>query len=261
MMATLPSRSFDLGRVLSTGFNTLFKNAVPFLTVSLVLAGLPGFALEYWMRGVSPEDPDLDFVLSWQFWGPIVGGILVMFIASAVLQGTLIGATIRHLSGRPVDIGQSVSGALARIVPIILLSILVGLAITLGFLALIVPGVIVYLMFIVSVPAMMAEGRGVTDSMSRSVDLTKGFKGMIFLLAIILLMVGGGVSGVFSALFDRIAMGSAGTGADRIIYSLGTMFGQTVISAISAVVVGALYVELRTVKEGASTEAMAEVFA
>ena len=64
-----------------------------------------------------------------------------------------------------------------------------------------------------------------------------------------------------TALFDRIAQGSVDAGTDRIIFSLGTMLGQTMITAISATVVGALYVELRTVKEGASTEAMAEVFA
>jgi hypothetical protein len=97
--------------------------------------------------------------------------------------------------------------------------------------------------------------------MSRSADLTKGFKGMIFLLAIIMVMVGGGVSSVFTAVFDRSALGSAGTGMDRIIYALGTMSGQTLATAIGATIVGALYVELRTVKEGASTEAMAEVFA
>ena len=263
-MATLPSRSFDLGRVLSTGFGTLFKNAVPFLAVSLVLAGLPGFFFEYWMRGavdLFQGEPDLDFVLSWQFWGPILASILATFVASAVLQGTLIGATVRHLSGRPAHIGQSIAGALARIVPIILLSILVGLAIMFGLLLLIVPGIILYLMFIVSVPAMMAEGRGVTDSMSRSADLTKGFKGMIFLLAVVLLMLGGGVSAVCSAIFGRIAEVSGDLAMDRITLSLGTLVNQTVVTAISAVVVGALYVELRTVKEGASTEAMAEVFA
>lgn len=260
-MATLPSRSFDLGRVLSTGFGALFNNALPFLAVSLVLAGIPGFAFEYWLRSADLENPDLEFVLSWQFWGPVVASILASFVASAVLQGTLIGATVRHLGGRPAHIGQSVAGALARIVPIVLLSILVGLAIVFGLLLLIVPGVIFYLMFIVSVPAMMAEGRGVTDSMSRSASLTKGFKGMIFLLAIILLMVGGGVSSVCTALFARIAEASGDAAADRIILSLGTMLGQTIITAIGAVIVGALYVELRTVKEGASTEAMAEVFA
>jgi hypothetical protein len=38
------------------------------------------------------------------------------------------------------------------------------------------------------------------------------------------------------------------------------MLTQAVSTAISAVIAGALYVELRTLKEGASTEAIAEVF-
>jgi hypothetical protein len=204
-MATIPSRNFDLGRVLSTGFGALARNAVPFLAVALLLAGLPGFAFEYWFQRGNSGAPDLDFVLSWGFWGPFLGSILATIVAGAVLQAALIAATVRQLSGRPVDIGQSVSAALSRIVPIILLSLLVGLAIMVGLLLLIVPGIIFYLMYIVAVPAMMAEGRGVTDSMRRSAELTKGHKGMIFLLAIILLMVAGGVSAVFTAMFQRIA--------------------------------------------------------
>lgn len=259
-MATMPSRSFDLGRVLSTGFAALAKNAVPFFAVSLVLAGLPGFATEYWLQGARFDNPDLDFVLSWQFWGPIIGGILVGFVASAVLQAALIAATVRHLSGRPVDIGQSVSAALSRIVPIILLSLLLGLVITFGLLLLIVPGIIFYMMYIVSVPAMMAEGRGVTDSMSRSAALTKGSRLMIFLLAIILLLVAGGISSICTAFFGRFAEASGEAATGQIMLALGAMVAQAITTAISAVVVAALYVEPRTNKEGASTETIAAVF-
>ena len=83
---------------------------MPFLTVAFVLSGLPAFALEYWLRGAMVGEPELDFVLSWQFWGPILGGILVTLRRERGVQGTLIAATIRHLSGRPVDIGHSVYG-------------------------------------------------------------------------------------------------------------------------------------------------------
>lgn len=262
MMATTAPQTIDLGRVLSTGFNALFKNAVPFLGVSLVLAGLPGFMVQYWMSGlgIGFDNPDPSVVLSWQFWGPILAGAVVGLIATALLQGTLIGATVRHLSGRPVDIGQSVSAALARVLAIILLSLLVGLAIGFGLLLLIVPGIIFYLMYIVAVPVMMAEGRGVTASMSRSAELTKGSRPMIFLLAVIIVMLSGGVNALCNAIFLRIADVSGDAPVDRITLSLGALLNQTVVTAVGAVLIAALYVELRRVREGATTEGIADIF-
>lgn len=268
-MATIPSRSFDLGRVLSTGFNALFKNAVPFFGVSLILAGIPGFMINYWLLSAAGgvvlapgefNEASLNYMLSWQFWGPILVGGLVAFLATALLQGTLIGATVRHLSGRPVDIGQSVSSALGRVIPIILLSLLVGLVIMFGLILLIVPGIIFYLMYIVSVPVMMAEGQGISASMSRSAELTKGSRPMIFLLAIVMVMISGGVSAVCNAIFVRLAEVSGGAAADVITLSVGTLVEQTIVTAISAVLIAALYVELRAVKEGATTEGIADVF-
>jgi hypothetical protein len=259
-MATAPVASIDLGRVLSTGFNALLRNAVPFLVVAFILSGLPAFVLEYSLLGAGTE-PSLEFVISAQFWGPILASVLIGVVTGALLQGTLVGATVRHLSGRPAHIGQSVTGALARIVPIILLSLLVGLCIVLGLLLLVVPGVILYLMFIVAVPVMMAEGRGVTASMSRSAELTKGSRPMIFLLAIIMLMVSGGVQAVFNALFVRLTEVSGDAAMDRIMLSLSATVSQAIVAAISAALVAALYVELRNVKEGATTEAIADVFA
>lgn len=259
-MATAPAASIDLGRVLSTGFNALLRNAVPFLVVAFILSGLPAFILEYWLLSAGPAASP-EFVLSTQFWGPILASILIGVVTGALLQGTLIGATVRHLSGRPAHIGQSVTGALARIFPIVLLSLLVGLCIVFGLLLLIVPGVIFYLMFIVAVPVMMAEGRGITASMSRSAELTKGSRPMIFLLAIIMLMVSGGVNSVCGAIFLRLTEVSGDEAMDRIMLSLSATVGQAIIAAFSAAMVAALYVELRNVREGATTEGIADVFA
>ncbi|MGE3397564.1 MAG: YciC family protein [Sphingomonas sp.] len=246
--------------MLSRGFNALLKNAVPFLAVALLLAGIPSFVAQYWLLGIEFDNPALEFLLSWQFWGPILGGVLIGFVANAVLQGTLIGATVQHLGGRQVQIGQSVATALARALSIIILSLIVALCVGFGLLALIVPGVILYLMFSVAVPAMVAERRGIFDSMSRSASLTKGSRSMILLLVFILLVFGGAVSAVFSSLFTRLAASFGDAAADRIILSLGGMIGDMIVAALGAVMIASLYVELRALKEGASADIIADVF-
>lgn len=262
-MATTPARSLDLGRVLSTGFSALFNNAVPFLAVSAVLAGIPGFIFSYWMLGVATADtpPSVEYIMSRQFWGPILGGAVAWVVSSALLQGTLISATVRHLSGRPAHIEQSVAGALARVVSIILLSLLVAVVVGFGFLLLIVPGVIFYLMYVVAVPVMMAEGRGITESMSRSAELTKGSRPMIFLLVIVMGMVTSGGSAVSNAIFARLIEVGGDAGMDRITMAIGTLVEQTAATAVGAVLIAALYVELRAIKEGATPEGISDVFA
>jgi Ni/Fe-hydrogenase subunit HybB-like protein len=63
-----------------------------------------------------------------------------------------------------------------------------------GAVALIVPGVLLALMWSLAVPAKVLENRGVTDAMSRSSDLTKGDRGRIFVIWLLLIVLGIGVS-------------------------------------------------------------------
>lgn len=260
-MATAPEQKLDIGRVLSLGFGVLSKNAVPFFGLALILAGLPGAYFQYWLLSVAGgEPPSLQTVTTMTFWWPIIGSILVGFLSYALLQGALIGATVQQLSGRPVDLGRNVGGALARIVPIILVSLLTALCVGFGLILLIVPGVIIYLVLIVSVPAMVAERRGVLDSMSRSGDLTRGFRPMIFLFAVILGIFNSMVSPLFEAIF-RALSNALGPAAPAIyVLSAGAGVASALTGAIGAVMTAALYLELRRLKEGTSAESLADVF-
>jgi hypothetical protein len=60
------------------------------------------------------------------------------------------------------------------VLPLLGLSLLVGVGLGLGFLLLVVPGVILWTRWSVAVPALVLEGRGVTGSMRRSWELVGG---------------------------------------------------------------------------------------
>lgn len=259
-MATAPAQqTFDLGRVFTNAFDVLGKHAPTFLGLAFVLAGIPGFILQMWLLRTAQAAPDVAYIMSAAFWLPVLAGILVGIFTAALLQASLIGATVRHLGGRPIELGQSIALALGRIVPLILLSILVGIAVVFGLMLLIVPGVILYLMFIVAVPAMIAERRGITDSMSRSAELTKGSRPMIFLLAIVIFVGGAIFASLVGAIFGMFA-GDPFNPASIIVLAVGSALSDTLIAAVSAVLVASLYVELRTIKEGVSVDHMVEVF-
>ena len=251
-MASAPVKSIDLGNVINKAVDVLSKNAVGFLAVGLVLGGLPSFLMQYVVMGI---------IMSGGGSGAAILGVLVsvlvMVVTGALLQGVLLRSAILHLGGRPADIGGSVSAGLGMILPIIGLSIIIGLAVAFGFLLLVVPGVILYVMFSVAIPVLVNERKDIIASISRSVELTAGSRWIIFALIVILFVLSW-IIGMILGLLGGIFTAALGLAAGMAVT---TALSAAVSSAINAATISSLYVELRTVKEGATTDGLAQVFA
>jgi len=140
---------------------------------------------------------------------------------------------------------------LRRLLPVLGTSLLVGLAIVVGLVALVVPGVILMCGLAVAAPAAVVERTSGTSAMGRSWSLTKGSKGSIFLAYLLYGLFGGLVSFALT-----LGIGDASLGA-----SLASRALQLVIQVGWSSVFGAvLYYDLRVAKEGASVEDIAHVF-
>ena len=239
--------NIDIGHVLSRGFETIGQNFLAFAGLSVVLGGIPTFASSYLAGSSTGEN-----FLSWSGGGMLFLAILVQMVASGLLQMVIVRSSILTLGGRDADVGGSVAAALALLLPLIGLSILTGLVILIGLVLLIVPGIIAYVALIVATPVLVEERRGVIDCMERSAALTKGSRWRIFLLLLILgvayLAFAGGL-GAATLAMEASPLVSVADAAIAIVSTL-------VMSAMTA----ALYVELRTVKEGATTEGLAAIF-
>lgn len=252
MASAPPDAKVDVGSVLGRGFGALAVNFLPFLAISLVLVGVPAFAVQYWgSRNAGVMNPGFAWV---------GGGLLVSLVTSALLQGVLVRSTILHLGRRDPAPGASALLALRLLPALIGLSLLLGLVVGLGFLLLIVPGVIIYCATAVAVPALIEERCGVYESIERSRALTRGTRWQVFGLVaiywisamIIQAMVGLVRTALFGVAEPAIADPAIAGIAEAISASLSTM--------IIAVVTAALYVELREVKEGATINELANVF-
>ncbi len=241
----------DIGRVLNNTFGVISRNPVVFLGLSLLIVGLPNAAMQL-IQG----SPDAIAGAAGAFASPTfiltsVIGFFVFLFLSVVLQATLIVATLNDLGNREINLGDCISQAIRKFLPLLGLGILFGLGIFLGMLLLIVPGVILYLMWIVAAPVMMAEDKGIIDSFKRSAELTSGSKGMIFLLIIIFIVLAiiiGMIGGVLS--FFSIT-------ASIIVAAIV----NTITGALQGAGVAAIYVDLRTAKEGTDSSTLADVFA
>lgn len=253
-----PRPNIDAGRVLGRGFSALGQNFLPFLAAALVLVGLPAFIGQYIFLSAM-QDQNLEAIFSFDYWGGLLASGFGSILGNALLQGVLVRSTILHLGGRERDLTGSLMAGLRLLLPIVGVSICVGILFVGGLILLIVPGIIVYCMLIVAVPVLVEERAGVFGSIARSRELTRGSRGQIFLLAFLFW--------IFSMVIGTVVTTISGTAAwsgsifpDPLVGGIGSALAASLTGLISTVVIAALYVELRQVKEGADTDQLAEVF-
>src|SRR5690606_41158204 len=100
---------------------------------------------------------------------------LVHAFASLWLAGTVVRIIQDAVADGRVDasVGDLFGSVAPKLITLFLLSIVLSVLIGIGFILLIIPGVILTLMWLVSVPALVAVDKGVFDSLSRGVELSK----------------------------------------------------------------------------------------
>lgn len=261
MASAAPVEKIEIGRVITRTFEAAWANFGSFFIASALLAGVPAFFWQYWMMaGLESALDDPAAIMRWSFWVPFFLGLLVMVVAWALLQGVLVRSTVFYLSGRAPDLRQSALVALRLTLPIIAVSIIVSVLFTLGLICLIVPGFMIYCAFIVAVPALIEEQGGVGGSLQRSRDLTRGSRKRIFVIVFVFWVLSFMLSSALGAFNGLSTMGDYSALPNPILAGLVAAVSSALSSVIVAVSVSALYVELRTVKEGASTNELAAVF-
>ena len=250
-----PRPKFDMGRVIERAFGTLASNFLTLLFAALLFVFLPQAGLGYvqatWMEtAANGGDPFADPSLLAA--GFIVAGLL-SFLLSALMQGVATHATVSDLQGRKVGLAQSLGAGLRSALPLIALGLLAALAVGLGFLLLIVPGVILMLMWCVAAPAVVIEKKGVFDALGRSRELTRNHRGVILGLAVIYWVA----ATMFGFLLGFLTVGVAGALSPQNAVLLNAALFNPLVTALSTMLsasgVAAIYVELRTLKEGAGT--------
>jgi hypothetical protein len=109
--------------------------------------------------------------------------------ASAASQGaTVIAVSNVHLDRR-TSIAESFAGIKGRILYLALIMIGYGIGVCVGFVLLIVPGIILALMWALTIPVAVIEDKGLRDSVNRSAELTKGSRGRVFVIYFLFLVL------------------------------------------------------------------------
>lgn len=247
-MASQPAE-FSISNVFTNTFGVIARNAAIFLGLSLVIVGLPQLGIGMYVTPAA-SDPTALFTSAGAIVTSIIGYFVFLFL-SIILQASLIVASANDIAGKPVNFGECVSRAVAKLLPLIGLGIIIAVGISIGLVMLIIPGIILYLMWMVAVPAMMVENLGVGGALSRSAALTSGSR--LKLLGLIVVFI------IFSWII-AIPIGLVSLISPSLSIVSSALL-STVSAAVGAAGIAAVYIELRGTKEGASTEQLASVFA
>ncbi|HML15136.1 MAG TPA: hypothetical protein VK456_17650 [Xanthobacteraceae bacterium] len=238
-VAPVAEGEFRIGPVFSRTLTLLLHNFPIYFAVA-ALAAVPGVLLE-----TAGADKAAAAALA-----PL--GLLAMLVFGPLSQAIMLYTAFQDMGGRRVVLSESIGAAFRRWLPLIGLAICMGIGIGVGFIFLVVPGLILATMWYVATPACIVERRGVFDSMARSSALTKGHRWPIFGVMLLLGIGGGVMAAVIKAVL--VLSGSAG------LVIVGSLAWSALAGAFGTIFVVVAYHDLRVAKEGVDIRQNAAVF-
>lgn len=265
-------KSFDVGRVVSGTFRALRHNLVPFFILTFLGAGIPMMLFSMWPvllgvgDGINIYDPNWTDDIEWEgVIGPAIAIYVVYIMVIVFMCGALIQMAVNALNDRAVRLGEALRTGLRLFFPLLAVFVIYLLGTIIGSLLLIIPGIFIALGWALAMHVKVIEGGSITGAISRSWQLSKGYKRWILLMLIIFGVLGALIGLVFQipVLFfgnSQTAMIEGGSMTFWIANAIGTGLAQMVSATLSYIGLTATYLEIRRVKEGVESDKLADIF-
>ena len=175
------NRELGLGEAISKTFQVFrrdfTKYFVLYAVVGIIVQVATTLAQQAFVVPMLPMNPtpqQVSSLLSGLFGALflLIGVIFVVnIIFSTIAQGSAITLASEQITKGEASLGASIRFAASRLLSIWAVSIIVGIIVFLGILALIVPGIILAIMYSLALPVLLIEKKGVFESMGRSRQL------------------------------------------------------------------------------------------
>ncbi len=174
------------GRVINGAFAVWWRNLLNFSVLAFLVC-LPMVGLQYLLVSSNwAFSQDLDVFTAAYLQSMLVQGIGLVF--ASLLSAVLTVAVLQDLRGEQASLGDCLARGFARLWAVFIVSIIATIAIVFGFLALIIPGLILLPMLYVATPVVVMEDCSAMEALRRSAQLTEGAK-VSFLGAIVGLFI------------------------------------------------------------------------
>ncbi|MCF2903856.1 hypothetical protein L0666_02555 [Octadecabacter sp. CECT 8868] len=247
-----PNMPLGVGDIISSSFSIMFGNFFKVFILGFIGAFL-GFIVNFLFLGFGAAT-GTDLTGSTASVLPTIISIVINMVVYGLVTALLIQLAYDAKLGRSSSIGEYFSSALPAIVPIVVLSVAIGILSMAGAIALIIGALWVYAVFYVMAPVAVIE-RGGFGSMGRSAELTKEYRWPIVGLFILVGVVS--IALTFVAGFVVAILASIG---GPIFAGIGLAMINGLSYAFGGIVVALVYARLREIKEGVDVDQIASVF-
>lgn len=223
------NRKLDIGATLGQAFSTYGSQAGVLLPLAFCL-----FLIVAVINGVLAHSLVL-----------LPLALAVSVIAGTLYQGMVVGLVSDVQDGRrDSSIEDLVRSTGPVILPLIGAGLLAGIAIGIGFIFLIVPGLILLTIWAVIAPVIVVERTGVIEAFGRSRELVRGNGWQVFGVIVVVFLI----VFIVQAVLGAIAVGIEDSALLRIIFNV---IASTVTAPIVALVAAVIYFRLRELKQDA----------
>jgi hypothetical protein len=172
----------------------------------------------------------------------LTGGAAGLVSVVGLVAGTFYQGMVVELVGdvqdgrRDSSVGQLFRGVAPVVLPLIGLSILLGIGVTIGLILVIVPGLFLLTIWAVAAPSLVIERRGVFAAFGRSRELVRGHGWQVF--GVILVVFALGIAVAIVAAVISSGLGTAGVALVQWIVDV-------LISPFTSLIGAVLYFSLR----------------
>jgi hypothetical protein len=270
----IPLRPLEVGEILGGAVEAIRRNARTVLGLSAVAAAAQAlialfvqrYANLHGGRAIDQSDPANPQVY-WGQLGKVLGSTLGLSLLgsvfAAVLTGMIVVVVTEDVVGRKASLELVWSKVRSRIWRLVALSLLVGVLAAVGLVLCLAPGIWLWGIWAVAVPALIIENQGIGQALRRSQNLVRGTFWRVWGIRAlgfgITLALGGVLSAVTGAIAAAITgdrpAGLLGAGAGSLswtyllISAIGTALVVTLTAPFMASLDSLLYVDLRMRKE------------
>ena len=182
---TTSLRPMSLGELLDRSFFLYRKHFALFVGI-IALPNLVPLAFQLIGVAVRPRTTAA-FTAASFLW--LLGSFVLYLGVMGLSQGAAAVAVSKVHLGTATTISEAFAGIKGRMLYLALIMNLVGFSVSIGLVLLIVPGVILALMWALTIPVAVLENKGLFDSVSRSAELTKGSRGRVFMIYFLCLIL------------------------------------------------------------------------
>jgi hypothetical protein len=158
--AAPPARRIDVGNVISETFSQYGSHFGTLIGAAVVIFGITGL-----INAFLYDEGGIIFNL-------IINALNV--VASTIYAGMVVRVVQHARQGTSASVGEMFESVMPVLLPLIVNGFLKGIAVAIGFILLIVPGIFLATIWAVTGPAIVVERAGIIDAFGRSWDLVRG---------------------------------------------------------------------------------------